>query len=299
MQKTKIIFGLFILFLLYNCKSANERGIELITAADSTANVFVSSSAAVEKGQDTSRKFIRTADLKFKVLSVIKSTYDIENITNRQAGFVTYTNLNSNIDRVTITSISADSSLVTTYYTVTNTITLRVPNTRLDTTLREISRNIDYLDYRIIKADDVALQILSNSLTQKRSKASEERLSNAIEKRGKKLVETTEAEELLLNKQEQSDHARISSLSLKDQIEFSTVNLIIYQRQTVKRELVSNDKNIEEYKPGFGLRVIESLKFGWTILEAIIVFFIKIWGIILIGAVVFFMYKRYGHKLKK
>lgn len=299
MQKTKIIFGLFILFLLYNCKSANERGIELITAADSTANVFVSSSAAVEIGQDTSRKFIRTADLKFKVLSVIKSTYDIENITNRQAGFVTYTNLNSNIDRVTITSISADSSLVTTYYTVTNTITLRVPNTRLDTTLREISRNIDYLDYRIIKADDVALQILSNSLTQKRSKASEERLSNAIEKRGKKLVETTEAEELLLNKQEQSDHARISSLSLKDQIEFSTVNLIIYQRQTVKRELVSNDKNIEEYKPGFGLRVIESLKFGWTILEAIIVFFIKIWGIILIGAVVFFMYKRYGHKLKK
>jgi len=299
MQKTKIIFGLFILFLLYNCKSASKERMESTTIADSTSNVFVSSSAAVEKNQDTSRKFIRTADLKFKVLSVIRSTYDIENITNRQGGFVTYTSLNSNIDRVTMTVISADTSLETTYYTVTNTFTLRVPNTKLDTTLREIAKNIDYLEYRIIKADDVAFQILSNNLTQKRSKESEERLSNAIEKRGKKLIETTEAEELLLNKQEQSDNARISSLSLKDQIEFSTVNLIIYQRQTVKRELISNDKNIEEYKPGFGLRILESLKFGWNILEAIIVFLIKLWGIILIGAVIFFIYKRYEHKFKK
>jgi hypothetical protein len=296
MQKTKIIFGLFILFLLYNCKSASKERMESTTIADTSSSVFVSSSAAVEKNQDTSRKFIRTADLKFKVLSVIRSTYDIENITNRQGGFVTYTSLNSNIDRVTITVISADTSLETTYYTVTNTFTLRVPNTKLDTTLREIAKSIDYLDYRIIKADDVALQILSNNLTQKRSIESEERLSQAIEKRGKKLIETTEAEELLLNKQEQSDNARISSLSLKDQIEFSTINLIIYQRQTVKRELISNDKNIEEYKPGFGLRILDSLKFGWNILEAIIVFLIKLWGIILIGAVIFFIYKRYKNK---
>lgn len=287
------------MFLLYQCKSASKERFEPATIADSTSNAYISSSAAVEKNQDGTRKFIRTADLKFKVLSVINSTYDVENITIRQGGFVTYTNLNSTIDRVTVTEISADTSLESTYYTVTNSITLRVPNTKLDTTLREIARNIDYLDYRIIKADDVALEILSNELVQKRSKESEKRLSNAIEKTGKKLIETTEAEELLLNKQEQSDHARISSLSLKDQIEFSTIHLNIYQRQSVRRELISNENQIEEYKPGFGVRTLESLKFGWKILEGIIVFFIRLWGILLIGAVIFFIYKRYGHKIKK
>lgn len=267
--------------------------------ADSTSNAFISSSAAVEDGKDTTRRFIRTAELKFKVKSVIKSTYDIENITRRQGGFVTYTNLSSNIDNVTTTDVSADSSLETTYYTVTNSITLRVPDTKLDTTLKEISNNIEYLDFRIIKAEDVALQILSNNLTQKRSAKNEERLTNAIENRGKKLNETTIAEEILLSKQEQADNAKISNLSLNDQVKFSTISLSIYQRPTVKREIISNDKNIEEYEPGFGSKLIESLKYGWDILEAFLVSITKLWGLLLFGAVAFLLYKKFGHRPKK
>lgn len=63
---------------------------------------------------------------------------------------MTYTNLSSNIERTKKTDISPDSTLKATYYEVTNRLTLRVPNTKLDTTLKDISRNIDFLDYRII-----------------------------------------------------------------------------------------------------------------------------------------------------
>ncbi|MCX6210171.1 MAG: DUF4349 domain-containing protein, partial [Bacteroidetes bacterium] len=196
----------------------------------SISNAFISSTAAVENNKDSTHKFIRTADLKFKVKSVIASTYDIEAITSRLGGFVTYTNLQSTVDNVSNTAINADSTLETTYYTVSNSITLRVPNTKLDTTLKEISKNIDYLDYRIIKADDVALQLLSNNLTQKRSAKYEQRLANAIDNRGKKLKETTVAEDVLLNKQEQADNAKVSNLSLNDQLNFSTITLAIYQR---------------------------------------------------------------------
>ena len=276
MQTTKIILGLGLSILLFGCGQSRNEQMESKAMADSTSNAFISSSAAVENGKDTTRRFIRTADLKFKVKSVIKSTYDIENITNRQGGFVTFTNLTSDINNVTTTAVSADSSLETTYYTVTNSITLRVPNTKLDTTLKEISNNIDYLDFRIIKAEDVALQILSNNLTQKRSAKNEERLTNAIDNRGKKLNETTVAEEILLSKQEQADNAKISNLSLTDQIKFSTINLSIYQRQTIKRELISNDKNIDAYEPGFGTKILDALKYGWDILETFIVFLTKL-----------------------
>ena len=302
MKKFKLISSAIITILFLSCSQAYEKGDMEESAqmeSESDDNKFISSSAAVENNKDSTRKFIRTAELKFKVKNVLASTYSIENITNRQEGFVTYTNLISNINNVTTTAISVDSSLETTYFTVKNDIILRVPNTKLDTTLKEISKNIDFLDYRIIKAEDVALQILSNSLTQQRSEKNENRLINAIDNRGKKLGETTIAEEVLLSKQEQADRAKISNLSLADQINFSTINLSIYQRQSIKRELISNSKNIEAFEPSFGSKVVESSKLGWKVLEALILFLIKIWGLFLFAIIVFFIYKMYKHKLKK
>lgn len=298
MQTVKFISVLAIVTALIGCGRSDQGKLELNEVADSTSNAVISSSAAVENNKDTTRKFIRTADLKFKVESVIRSTYDIENITVRHGGFVTYTNLVSNIDHTTNTPVSADSSLETTYYTVTNSITLRVPNTKLDTTLKEIAHNIDFLDYRLIKADDVALQILSNKLAQERSVKNENRLTNAIDNRGKKLNETALAEEILLSKQEEADQAKISNLSLSDQINFSTVEILIYQRQTIKRELIPNDRNIEAYEPSFGKKMLESLKSGWNILEVSLVFLVKMWGLILITVLGYLLYRKFGWKFK-
>jgi hypothetical protein len=296
MQVTKIILGIGLVISVYSCKSASKERLNESPQVETQSNEYVSSSAAVEKNQDTIRKFIRTADLKFRVKSVIRSTYDIENIVGQQEGFVTYTNLESSVNHTSLTAISADSSLETTYFTVSNEIRFRVPNTRLDTTLRLLARNIIYLDHRIIKADDVALKILSNNLAQKRSEKNEERLVKAIDNRGKKLNETTSAEELLLGKQEQADNAKISNLSLKDQVEFSTVEIYLYQRQTTRTEVVSNNRIIGEYKPGFGQRIMKSIKSGWEILAEIVVFILNLWALFLLGVVVLFIYKRYIHR---
>ena len=197
------------------------------------------------------------------------------------------------------TAISADSSLETTYFTVVNSMTIRVPNTKLDTTLKDIAKHIDYLDYRIIKADDVALDMLSNELTQKRSAKTEKRLADAIDNRGKKLNETVESEEILSNKQEQSDNAKIANLSLNDRINFSTITLSIYQRQEIKRELISNHKNIKAYESSFGHKVMDSLTSGWYILEVVILFVLNLWGLLLAAVAVFFLYRFAAAKLKK
>jgi hypothetical protein len=301
---TKLFAAIGLITLFFACNQSSTQDSTSAKAEnemmmDSTANEFISSSAAVENGKDSTRKFIRTAELKFKVKSVVNATYAIENITNQFGGFVAFTELNSNIDNTTTTTVSADSSLETTYFTVANTMTLRVPNTQLDTTLKSIASLIDFLDYRIIKADDVALNLLANKLTQDRAKKTEKRLTTAIDNRGKKLKETTAAEELLSGKQEQSDNAKISNLSLQDQVNFSTITLSIYQRQAIKRELTSNNKNIDEYTPGFGSRIVDSFKSGWEILQNIIIFIAQMWGLILVAVVVYFLYRRFGHKLKK
>jgi hypothetical protein len=254
---------------------------------------FMSSSASIINRKDSLHKFIRTADIKFKVKQVIAATYRIEEIVRRHGGYVSYTNLQSLINYVTTTPVSADSSLEATWFTIVNNMVLRVPDEHLDTTLKDLAPLVGFLDFRTIKAADVSLQLLANQLSQKRLKKYNERMTDAIDDKGKKLRETTDGEENLLSRQEQQDNALIAALTMQDQIEMSTINLNIYQRSTLKRELIPNDKNMEAYEPGLGSRIAEGLHTGWRGIEAILIFFARIWGLIAVIVITFIVYRRY------
>ena len=111
--------------------------------------------------------------------------------------------------------------------------------------------------------------------------------------------ETSAAEEVLLNKQETADNAKIANLSLLDQVNFSTININIYQRQTLKREMICTNKSTKEYEPNFVIKILSSFTYGWDILESIIVFVVKLWGLFLLGLIAFLVYKVYVKKQKK
>jgi hypothetical protein len=295
-KNTKIVLTLLALGLVFACKesAASEKAnYEESAATDSTS--VVSSSAAFEN-KNSNRKFVRTADVKFKVKNVAKSTYAIEDATTKFGGFVTYTNLQSNIHNEDRTKVSQDSTLVTTKYKVDNNITIRVPNTKMDTVIKTIAKQIHFLDYRIIKADDVSLQMLSNELAQKRSNSSEKRLGNAIDSKGKKLNQMVKAEETLDAKKEQNDASKLQNLSLQDQVNFSTLTLNIYQDESIKQEMMANEKSINAYRPNIGLQIWDSVKTGWFMWEHIISFIVVLWPFILIGFLGFFGYKKFLKK---
>lgn len=286
---------LVIIVLLFSCKKADyaaEESADYKTTADSTA---VSSSAAVEPKNST-QKFIRTADIKFKVKNVVKSTYAIENAVAKFGGFVTYTNLQSNIHDQIKTKISQDSTLETTKFSVENNITIRVPNTQLDTVIKSIARQIDFLDFRVIKADDVSLKLLANQLSQKRSSTNEKRVEKAIDTKGKKINDIMEAENALASQKEANDSKTIENLSIQDQVNFSTITLQLYQNETIKQEITAGEKDSAYYKPNLGIQIIDSLKTGWYILQSILVFLLNLWPFILISLGGFFLYKKYGRK---
>ncbi|MDR7370991.1 DUF4349 domain-containing protein [Flavobacterium aquidurense] len=286
---------LVIIALLFSCKKADyasEEPADYKTTADSTA---VSSTAAVQPKNST-QKFIRTADIKFKVKNVVKSTYAIENAVAKFGGFVTYTNLQSNIHDQIKTKISQDSTLETTKYSVENNITIRVPNTQLDTVIKSIARQIDFLDFRVIKADDVSLKLLANQLSQKRSTTNEKRVEKAIDNKGKKINDIMAAENTLANQKEANDNRTIDNLSMQDQINFSTVTLQLYQNETIKQEITAGEKDSAYYKPNLGIQIVDSLKSGWYILQSILVFFINLWPFILISLGGFFLYRKYVKK---
>ncbi len=182
-----------VVYFFLSCNQRQNYKEQYAEQKDSTSNIAPLSSLAVKEFKDSTKKFIRTADVKFKVSSVINATYDIENICSKNAGFITSTDLQSDVVSVEKTLVTEDSTLQTTSYHVTNSIVLRVPNLQLDTTLKEIAKNISYLDHRIIKADDVSLQMFGNTLPQKRLAKNELRLTNDIDANNKKLTQTMNA----------------------------------------------------------------------------------------------------------
>ena len=295
-KNTKIVLTLLALGLVLSCKeSASKENAAYMEEAATDSTSVISSSAAVEN-KNSNRKFVRTADVKFKVKNVAKSTYAIEDATTKFGGFVTYTNLQSNIHSEDRTKVSQDSTLVTTKYKVDNNITIRVPNTKMDTVIKTIAKQIHFLDYRIIKADDVSLQMLSNELAQKRSNSSEKRLANAIDSKGKKLNQVVDAEATLDAKKEQNDASKLQNLSLQDQVNFSTLTLNIYQDESIKQEMVANEKSINAYRPNIGLQIWDSVKTGWFMLEHIISFVVVLWPFMLIGFLGFLGYKKFLKK---
>ena len=256
------------------------------------------SSSAAEVSSIEGKKFIRTANIKYRVKNVRQSTSRIEDITRKNEGFVVYTNLQSDINKTETTLISVDSTLETIYFTTYNTMTLRVPNSNLDQTLKDMSAEIDYLDFRTIRAQDISLSYLSNELKQKRIAEHNKRVTNTIEEQGKKIKQTLNAEESLLNKKEQQDLALIANLTLDDKVEYSTVELYIYQRQGIKRDKIENYKNIDAYQPSFFQQLVEGIATGWNGLKSLIIGLAHIWPLLLSLIVGFLFIKNYNHIFK-
>ena len=273
--------------------------VESAEESSPSPETYISSSAALENPSDTTRRMIRTANIKCKVKEVIKATYHIENIVIQHHGFVENTNLASQINYTKETAIKEDSTLLTTYYTVMNTLILRVPNTQLDTTLKEIAQFVEFMDYRIINARDVTLDLLSKRLEQNRLARYDSRMTNAIDNQGRRLNDVSSAEDHLLRKQAQADEAKLANLQTLDQIKFSTITLSLYQNQSIKYEVIAKEKKIKPYSTPFGIRFIDALKFGWTIIVEFFLFLIHIWPIILTGFLVLWGVKYFRKKVVK
>lgn len=294
---SKLGMALVLFGLAFACKQADSLADSNadVVATNSAETSTISSNAAVEK-KDSDRKFVRTADLKFKVKSVAKSTYAIENIVAKNGGFVTFTDLKSTISEKSETKISQDSTLETTRFTVDNTITLRVPNTQLDTVLKSMIKQVAFLDSRLIKADDVALQLLSNKMAQKRLSSHQKRLEKGIDTKGKKLNDITNAEDKVLNRETESDQSVLQNLNLEDRVHFSTVTLYLYQRESIQQEIVANEKNSNAYRPNIGLQIVDSLKTGWYMMEALLAFIFQLWALILLTILGIIAYRKFIKK---
>ena len=289
---SKITCIVLLLAISYSCKQGDINSTEAETALETVADSSAVSSVAAKVVPSDTRKVIRTAELKMKVKDVAKSTYVIENTVHKFGGFVTFTDLKSTINQKEETRVSQDSILETTKYTVENNLIIQIPNQQLDTVLQSLRKEINFLDARKITQDDISLQLLSNKMAQQRSVLSSKRIEKAIDNKGKKLNQIIESEDNLESKKEQNDNKTIENLALNDKVNFSTITISLYQREMMKNELFASEKDSNKFRPQLGFRIFDGLQSGWYLIESIVAFIAHLWGLLLIGILLWFGYKK-------
>jgi hypothetical protein len=234
------------------------------------------------------KKFVKTADVKFRVNKVISATEKIEDLTSRYNGYILYSNLQNREENFKRTKISRDSILISRQITVLNNIQLKVPNEKLDSFIRNLNPFICFLDYRVYKLDEVTLLCLSNNLKTKRLQTYEQRQTKHINTKDAKLKDIDYAEENLLNRQNEADDLTLNTLKLNEDIKYCTINMEIYQKSIIVREVIPDFNYVSNQKPAIMNRLGDSIIKGWWLLEEIIVFLVNIWGLVVLALVLIF-----------
>ncbi len=245
------------------------------------------------------KKIIKTADLRCKVTDVQDATNHIEDVVEKYDGYVTHAELETRTFQNEEVEISEDSVLHNRTYEITNSITIRVPSRYFEKVLREIQPIMVYIDHQNIAADDVSASLLATELSKKRFSKFEDRYAKEIDKKGKKLKETTTSEEKLLELQTQADMNKVQALSLKDQINYSTLTIELYQPMANTVEVLANTDNRLAVQPSFFARFSNSLQTGWFFIEDILIFFATYWFFILIALGGYWIYKTYAKSVKE
>jgi len=277
---------LSVTLILFSCGAAREDKQYMEQNEKAFADSVATSNNATNKTPkqaDSTREFVRTADLQFKVKDVKIATFDIERIVSSNKGYVMSSMLESNINYKSSIRTSKDSMTDIINYTVHNDIIIRIPNQELDKTLSEIAAHIDYLDHRKLRAEDVTKQYISSKLAENRFNHHKERVEQQITTKGKKLNQTVEVENDLFEKQGWADESKLNTMELKHDVAFSTITIAIYQKETTKKEAYAYAFPVEPYAPSFGTKFLSSLSDGASVFAEILLFFVKLWPIALLA----------------
>jgi hypothetical protein len=275
-----IVIGFFLSGCGPSAKEIEEKRMADSTGiADSLAKLGVVSELNLSTRTPDDKKFIKTAETKFLVHNVRMASEKIEDLAVKYSGYLTYSNLSNKEQDYSRIEISRDSVLVSKMIVVENHIILRIPNENLDSLVRELNRLILFLDFRIIKMDDISFTLLANQKASDRLKNYELRQKKHIDTKDGKLKETTTAEEKILNRQIQSDNLQVESLALADQVKYCTLTILIYQKPVLYKE-TQVLLNTDAFRANLFIRLRDAVVDGWIMFEYFLVFLFKIWWLI-------------------
>lgn len=276
-----------ILSGVYSCKKGEvaSNDLEAYATTDSAAVVSDSiSSASTINVKD--KQFIKTADVNMEVKDVYEATISIEKSAQELGGFVTQSNLQSNVISEETYNTSDENAVLVKKYQTENRMQLRVPSEKLGQLLTLINDKKLFLNSRQINAEDVTANIKYSALEAQRNKKTTDNIAQMKVNKDKVTMSDENMKE--------GNSQQLESMNMNDMLKYSTVDVYIKEPKIRVAEIgITNTKSIDDkYKFDFLYSAKSAFVEGYYLIQKIFVGLITIWPILLIGAVVFYFARK-------
>lgn len=295
-----IISGTFLITILFSCGSSYEekQAIESYAKQKQTeearaANLADSVSAAealpvTDTINGIGYNFIKKANMRCKVDNVLNTSRKIEDIVAFYGGHITLNDYRVENNYTSEINFKKDSTAHLTYYTPTDNITAKIPTKMLDSVLRKVVDLAEFVDYKKSTANNIKLQLLANKFIVKRANSAITNTIKNANNKANKFKESEQANESVMVKQQLADETQIKNLELIDEVNYSEINLELYQGMATLVKIKPVAPGIKTYEPSYLIKLGDAVVNGLSILGQIILALVNCWGVfaILIGSVV-------------
>lgn len=285
----KLSLAAAILSGIYSCKKGEVASTDFnaYATSDSTAVTISDSISSVASMSVKDKQFIKTAEVNMEVKDVYDATISIEKAVQELGGFVTNSNLHSNVVSEDTYNTSSENAMLVKKYQTENTMQVRIPTEKLGELLTAINNNKLFLNSRLINAEDVTANIRYSELEGKRNQKTSEGISELKNNKDKVKLNDENMSEGNLQK--------LASLNMADNLKYSTIDIYIREPKLRIAEIaVTNTKSIDnKYKYNFIYDAKDGFVYGFYLIQRIIVALINIWPLLLIAAgLIYFFRKR-------
>jgi len=285
----KMVFATFILAGLFSCQkseSVDSQYESAVATADSTSvqNDEVSYAASQ---QIPDKKFVKTAEVSMEVKDVYEATVHIENALKNLGGFVTKSELQSQVIEEETYNTSDQNAVLLRKFNSYNKMQVRVPSEKLGAFLTSVNDRKLFLNTRIISAEDVTNNAKIAELELKKINKTGEVISQM--KNNEKKANLTEENE------EKNNTQQIENLNLADNIKYSTVDIYIKEPKVRIAEIAITNTQFydNKYQVNFFYEAKSSLLNGFYFVQKFFVFLLNFWPLFL-GILIVIYFVKYN-----
>ncbi len=282
-----------LLLGIYSCKKGEvaSTDMEAYATADSSSAMVSDSVSSVATMRVKDKQFIKTADVNMEVKDVYETTISIEKSVQELGGFVTKSNLQSNVVSENTYNTSNENAVLVKKYQTENRMQLRVPTEKLGELLTMINDKKLFLNSRLINAEDITSSIKYAQLESKRIEKNSKNISA--------LKANKDKVELDNENMAEGNQQQLANMDVTDNLKYSMVDVYIKEPKIRVAEIaITNTDSIDDkYNFDFLYSTKSAFVEGYYLIQKIVVGLITVWPIVLIGiAVVYFARKRKSAK---
>lgn len=285
----KLVFATFILAGLFSCQkseSIDSQYESAVATADSTSVQKDEVSYAASQ-QIPDKKIVKTAEVSMEVKDVYEATVHIENALKNLGGFVTKSELQSQVIEEETYNTSDQNAVLLRKFNSYNKMQVRVPSEKLGAFLTSVNDRKLFLNTRIISAEDVTNNAKIAELELKKINKTGEVISQM--KNNEKKANLTEENE------EKNNTQQIENLNFANNIKYSTVDIYIKEPKVRIAEIAITNTQFydNKYQVNFFYEAKSSLLKGFYFVQKFFVFLLNFWPLF-VGILIVIYFVKYN-----